>query len=223
MWTTKQKRCYHRMLSGANCAQRGQRLRFITLTSAPGMHEMHQHFRMLVKRIRRKYGSFEYIRVSTSEGNGVMHILYKGGFIPHNWLCRTWADIHNSPITDIREVRFNRGLGRYIVSQYLSAQRSAFQRYCWSWSWVYPGFVKNWKRICAYTPIQKMRLRLWMQHLKGFIIRLGNVKIPGLYSQLAMGSVLSQKQTFIDLELFSNLTHIPKSYTGLIAKSSWLK
>ena len=36
------------------------------------------NFQKLVRMIRRKYGKFDYIRVRTQEGGGVLHILFKG-------------------------------------------------------------------------------------------------------------------------------------------------
>jgi len=98
-------------------------------------------------RIKRKYGMFEYIKVRTNEGNGVLHLLYVGGYIPQQWLSKNWAAIHQSPIVDIRAASRIKNLGSYVVSQYLSDQRCSFLRYSWSWNWVFKGFVSYWKQI----------------------------------------------------------------------------
>jgi hypothetical protein len=175
-WTSKQKRCYQRIQSGFTVANRyGNTVRFITITSSVYSTQLQKHKRILFKRIKRKFGEFEYLGVRTSEGNGVVHILYRGCFIPQAWLSNAWRDIHNSPVVDIRVVRPFRGLGRYIVSQYLSDQDSAFQRYSWSWGWVYRGFVRNWKTICRLScPDYKLAVQRWNGHLNGFVVHIGD-------------------------------------------------
>lgn len=120
-------------------------------------------------RIKRHYGLFEYIRIRTNEGNGVLHIVYAGTYIPQTWLSRNWKEIHNSPIVDVRSASRTKGLGRYVVAQYLSDQRCSFIRYSWSWGFVYRGFVKNWKLICRN---HKNPIQIWNLHLSGKIIKL---------------------------------------------------
>lgn len=174
-WSKKQRRCYQRIMSGVYVATtRGRNIRFITLTSSKDScySSMYGDFRKLKYRIKRRYGDFEYLKVNTNEGYGVIHLLYKGVYIPQRWLSETWDEIHNSPVVDIRFMRGGiDGLGAYIVSQYLSDQRTSFIRYSWSWGWVYCGFVHYWKKIVKEYHF-KDSLRMWHKHLSGQIIML---------------------------------------------------
>lgn len=106
------------------------------------------------KKACRKYGpnkiiwsqpfTFENFKVLTNEGNGVLHILFQGAFIPYNWLVDNWLDIHNSWNVDIR--MFRGDLARYVATQYMAGQ-SGYVRSSWSWGWCYKGFVKDWKKF----------------------------------------------------------------------------
>ncbi|GAI33568.1 unnamed protein product, partial [marine sediment metagenome] len=149
-------------------------VRFITLTSSKSgaKHSMYRDFRVLKYRIIRRFGKFDYLKVNTNEGYGVIHLLYKGSYIPQRWLSQNWNDIHESPVVDIRFMRGGtNGLGSYIVSQYLSDQRTSYIRYSWSWGWVYCGFVKYWKKITREY-IFKDALCMWHKHLSGYQIKL---------------------------------------------------
>ena len=142
LWSPKQRRAYHRIMSGYKLSQYlGARLRFMTLTTS---HIMKRDFNTLVKRIRRRYGQFDYIRISTTEGNGVLHILYRGSFIPRKWLQSQWKDIHLSWNVDIRDTQ--RYHCAYVVNQYLVGQ-SSFIRYSMTWAWVWKGFATSWKEL----------------------------------------------------------------------------
>ena len=149
-WDRKRNRAYHRILSGLKKANyNNKRIRFLTLTTSNIVHypDLKNDFQVLVKRIRRKYGDFEFFRVKTSEGFGVIHLVYWGCFIPQKWLSYTWLDIHNSPIVDIREIDNKlKNVARYIVSQHIAGQEKLI-RSSWSWHWVYPRFVRDWKNI----------------------------------------------------------------------------
>jgi hypothetical protein len=97
-WSAKQRRGYRRALSGLSIGRRvGADLRFLTLTSSPGSPRVVQKsLQILVKRIRRMFGKFEYCAVHTSEDHGVIHLLYRGCFIPIAWLRHAWYDIHRA-------------------------------------------------------------------------------------------------------------------------------
>jgi len=107
-------------------------------------NDIKRDFNVLVKRIRRRYGRFEYIRVRTSEGNGVLHILYRGTFIPRSWLKKQWEEIHASWNVDIRDTQ--RYHCSYIVNQYL-CQQSSFVRYSCTTQWIFKGAVKRWTAL----------------------------------------------------------------------------
>lgn len=149
-WSKKQKRAYHRLLSGIKRAlARGQQLRFLTLTSSEWSvrDRLNANFEVLRKRIEHKFKSkIQYWKIRTNEGFGVLHVIFKGCFLPQSWLSSQWMDIHRAPIVDVRSVQGSdsgRGLAYYVVGHYLSHQ--SFERMSWSWGWVFKGFVSYWK------------------------------------------------------------------------------
>jgi len=164
IWSPKQRRAYQRIMSGYKFAQYShERLRFMTLTTSNEGKEndIKKDLNTLVKRIRRKYGFFEYVRIRTNEGNGVLHILYRGTFIPRKWLQNQWTDIHSSWNVDIRDTQ--RYHCSYMINQYLCGQ-SSFICYSMSIGWVTKGFVKTWKAFCKWY--YERRIELWNAYLK---------------------------------------------------------
>lgn len=98
-----------------------------------------------------KLNYFEYFKVETSEGNGVLHILYYGCYYPQQWLSDNWKDItKGSYIIDIRQVKeqtFNTTkLTRYCINQYVSGQ-DALIRFSYSKNWCLPGFASYFQRL----------------------------------------------------------------------------
>jgi len=168
-WTPKQCRSYQRLLSGILRAKHeGKRLRIITLTSSlekrSKQHEMGKAWQVLRKRISRKYGvAIEYFRLRTSEGNGVLHIVYKGCFIPQTWLKNAWNEIWDSSIVFIQALRGEKRLARYIVSHYMAGHgaRGGFVRQSWSWGWVFYGFVRLWKRVLRDSVDMQTAIYTW--------------------------------------------------------------
>jgi hypothetical protein len=60
---------------------RRERLRFMTLTSSPESvgWNLNADFRALKMRVLRKYGfKMKYWKIRTNEGNGVLHIVFRG-------------------------------------------------------------------------------------------------------------------------------------------------
>jgi hypothetical protein len=148
-FSAKQKRAFHRLVSGFTRARfRGDRLRFLTLTSAVGadFHRLRRHFQLLRRRIERTFHfKAQYWSIRTNEGNGVLHIVFKGGFVPQSWISEAWSVIHGARIVDIRALRGSpRRLANYLVANYLS--RQSFERLSWSWGWVFRGFCGRWSR-----------------------------------------------------------------------------
>ena len=135
---------------------RSERLWFMTLTTSDeAKHfgfdkKLNNHFRTLKMRILRKYHfKMKYWKIRTNEGNGVLHIVFRGKYIPQEWLSAQWNNIHKSPIVDIRSLHETRkglkGICFYLVGNYLAKQ--SFERMSWGYSWVFPGFVKKWKEL----------------------------------------------------------------------------
>jgi hypothetical protein len=124
-----------------------KQLRFMTLTSSKDAEytRLNPDFEVLKKRLKTHFGSFfEYVKVKTSEGKGVIHIIYAGPFIPQTWLSRNWGEIHGSPIVDIRKLYFGRGLRNYL-SSYLQGQG----RLSYSWGWFKKGWASSYRRLQA--------------------------------------------------------------------------
>jgi len=90
---------------------------------------------------------FDYFKIKTNEGNGVLHILYKGDYIPYNYLVDLWNDLHNSWNINIKKVETSDKsayrTSDYIVSQYLTNQESSYQRSSQSWGWTIRGYIKK--------------------------------------------------------------------------------
>jgi hypothetical protein len=165
-WSAKQKRAYQRLLSGLTRAKTlGKKVRFMTLTSSPNssFSELNEHFQVLRKRIKRKFGvKIDYIKFKTNEGYGVLHVIFVGSFIPQQWLSRNWEEIHGAKIVDVREVRGEKRLARYLISNYLVTQ--TFVRMSWSWGWVFRGFVSMWKWF-----VRKFGYPLCIRHWTSFL------------------------------------------------------
>lgn len=165
-WSVKQKRAFQRLLSGLTRAKAlGKKVRFMTLTSSPNssFSELNKHFQVLRKRVKRKFGvKIDYIKFKTNEGCGVLHVIFVGAFIPQRWLSCNWEDIHGAKIVDVREVRGEKRLARYLISNYLVTQ--TFVRMSWSWGWVFRGFVSTWKRF-----IRKFDYPLCIRHWTSFL------------------------------------------------------
>lgn len=106
--------------------------------------------------VRRYYGNkplnepfkLDYFKVVTNEGNGVIHSVYKGEYLPYNYLVDNWQDIHNSWDINIKLIRNKnkdyKKSAHYIVSQYISGQGSSYQRSSQSWNWIFRGYRKGW-------------------------------------------------------------------------------
>ncbi|MBA7551066.1 hypothetical protein ES705_43600 [subsurface metagenome] len=171
------KRCYHRVISGL---EKDPSCRFVTLTSSPQSRNfIQQDLRRLFGRLRRRGILTEYIRVVeyTKSGLEHVHLIYRGRFLPQPELSRLWAEIHQSPIVDIRSVRASRHHLRGAAAELAKYMaKEGCRRYSWSWGWVYKGFVATWKaaktfyrQFAYFYPGQCSFLNflsMWHFHLK---------------------------------------------------------
>ena len=166
VYTRKQRRAFQRLMSGLTVGKsRRERLRFMTLTSSPESEGrcLNADFRALKMRILRKFHfKMKYWKIRTNEGNGVLHVIFRGKYIPQEWLSVQWADIHKSPVVDIRSLYETRkgltGIVFYLVGNYLAKQ--SFERMSWGYSWVFPAFVSSWRRLVEKYGF-KRGLELW--------------------------------------------------------------
>lgn len=171
-WNKRQRRSYQRVLSGITRSQaQGKRLRIITLTSSPasleGVHPfdegliLSRRWQTLRKRIQRKFMCrLEYFRMRTNEGNGVLHIVYRGPYIPQSWLSRQWEEIHRASVVYIQALYGRKRLAKYLVSSYLGGHHS-FTRSSWSWNWVFRGFVRTWHMVLGDSDNFLIGLNKW--------------------------------------------------------------
>lgn len=93
--------------------------------------------------------SFDYFKVHTNEGNGVLHILYRGSYLPYDFLVDNWSDIHLSWDLNIQHIDLNdcKSASCYVVSQYVKTQEASYIRSSTSWNWVFRGFKTLWYSI----------------------------------------------------------------------------
>jgi hypothetical protein len=142
-------RFWHRFFTGA---ETGDRLRFLTLNSSDesivlGL-DITKSFSKLVKRIRRKYGKFEYFGVVAYDENEPMrehiHVICKGEFMPQRELEDMLIDVHRSIKPYIEAVDDVAGAARYI-GNYLNMQSYHVRKYIMSAGWVFKGWV-SWTK-----------------------------------------------------------------------------
>lgn len=142
----RKSRAYHRLVTGLNAAKaRGEQVRFMTLTTVSSV-ALNDAFIALVKRIKRRFYTFEYCKIKTVEGvAGVIHLLWKGCYIPQAWLSQNWAEISGAYIVDVRKIWGPAGrIGNYLCN-YLNAHEGS--RLGYSWKWVYRGFAGDWRDL----------------------------------------------------------------------------
>jgi len=183
-WSKKQRRCYHRLLSGCKYAVADDlTLFFMTLTSKfkvlckSDELQLNKDFQVIRKRILKYSGVLiSYCKVRTNEGNGVLHIVFSGHsnfFIPYHWLKINWEEIHGAWNVDIKFVRGDsKGISRYFVNQYIAGQ-SSFVRMSRSLDWLPVGAVGVWKNILSsycYTMGFVYCISLWDSWLMNTIV-----------------------------------------------------
>lgn len=104
-----------------------QPTRFVTLTVRPSpaltakeeLDRMNKAWRNVWKRIKRLYGdrAYGYVRIVELHKSGVphLHIAMRCPYLPQSTLSRWWHNETSSPIVDIRAIRTERGLSRYLA------------------------------------------------------------------------------------------------------------
>jgi len=147
---------------------KGQKLRFLTLTTAGKVPKTHaettRDWAEFARRARREYGTFEFFKVVEFTRSGLehLHVLFRGSYIPQGWTSDEWESIHGAKITFIEEVKGTRAnVANYLVKYILKGE----ERYSWSKNWVYQGFVADWKKVLALTHTVKEAVRVWNAHL----------------------------------------------------------
>lgn len=155
-WDKKQKRAFHCGLSGLKrCWYQKKMAFFLTLTSSPkSSHlDLRHHWDLLVQRIRKvlKF-KFEYLKVETYEGYGVIHCLFHSAFEGwrykniHEWFSKVWFELHGARIVWCTVVGSSfsgrsysmRKCAAYLC-QYMGGQRGFFRRST-SKGWIFPKY-----------------------------------------------------------------------------------
>ncbi len=143
----KEARFWHRFFVGAEI---GMELRFLTLNSSDesvvlGI-DILDSFRKFVKRVRRKYGEFEYFAVVGESINEPLrkhlHVICKGVYMPQRELEDMWVDVHRSIKPYIKKVKDAKGAANYLA-KYMHQQ--SCNRYILSAGWVFKGWV-SWSK-----------------------------------------------------------------------------
>lgn len=143
----RRNRLYQRAMSGLRV---GGNLKFVTLTSSSEAMEagrdIRQSWRVLLQRLRRRSLCSGYVKVMeyTKAGLPHLHLVIRGPWLSQSWLSQQWAEIHLSPIVDVRRVQRKDGAASYLA-KYMG--KSSAARYSWSWDWVWRGFVKDWRAL----------------------------------------------------------------------------
>lgn len=157
-------RVFQRLITGVKVHRAaGRRIRFITLTSSDQspVGDLNKNFNILVKRIRRRYGVFEYCKVKTTEGNGVLHMMAVGKFMAFKWLQEQWKQIHKAFIVNIKEVQRK---GDYRLAGYLIPYIGHHDqtRLSYSWGWLWKGFHLTWRRVKSKNFVDMIRHNYWV-------------------------------------------------------------
>jgi hypothetical protein len=107
-------------------------------------------FSKLVKRMRRKYGVFEYFGVVACDENEPLrehiHVICKGVFMPQRELEDMLIDVHRS-IKPYIEAVDDVGAAAGYMGKYLHMQSYHVRKYIMSAGWVFPGWVSWSKRF----------------------------------------------------------------------------
>lgn len=155
-WDKKQKRAFHCGLSGLKrCQYKNKVAFFLTLTSSPKTNhiDLRRDWDILVKRIRQQLKfKFEYIKVETFEGYGVIHALYHSAFEGwkyadiHAWFSKNWTEIHQANIVWNTVVdnksKFSMKKCASYLCQYMSNQKGFYRRST-SQHWLFPAYRKQ--------------------------------------------------------------------------------
>ena len=183
VWTGSQRNCFRRVKCGIY-RHHGEQLRFLTLTSASEMlrpiGDVFDCMKTMIRRytpyrlkkehyiddngLRYYYGNknpfdslvFDYLKIKTTEGNGVLHILFFGDYLPYNFLCDIFSYYSGFAWDlDIRRVggklkanKDKKKVSYYVMNQYVTSQKdangySAYNGYNAGWNWIFRGFT-NW-------------------------------------------------------------------------------
>lgn len=118
--------------------------------------------------------AFQYFKVRTAEGGGVLHIMFRKDYntpkIDKNWIHKNWANIwHGSWNTSIYQIPYSdsKKTSAYIIRGYV--QNQPVLRMSYGQQWVYPGFRKSLIHLIEVYGF-KRALEIWKQKMKYHIL-----------------------------------------------------
>jgi hypothetical protein len=157
-WSAHEKKAYTRLMSGMiKNYLLNKRLIMLTLTTSSLTGEgltpnerkelVQMSWKKLKMLIDKYYRIDSYFKVVTTEGYGVIHILYVGDEIPVDWLMYQWQRIHGSVIVHIEYIYGTPyDASHYVINQYVSGHGTSFT-YGSSQNWCYRGYLKDMDEI----------------------------------------------------------------------------
>lgn len=175
-WTRKQCRTYRTLINWMSLKSgQGYQLLRVDLTSIKGGGEfLTENFKALRRVVENTFHyRLEYFKVETSEGHGVLHMVWaikyeRAVWIPQKWLSREWEKISGASIVWIARLgasrdratggRFNKKpekehikkIAGYFAGQYLALQ-DAIVHVSWSWWRNGLSLVKAFKQFRGLT------------------------------------------------------------------------
>lgn len=190
-WSRQQKRGYHRALT---CMQywreNGYQMVWVMLSSSEASDSTllavhHQRLREMVE--RRGFPELEHYQIRTSEGHGVLHVIWAwradGGFrdkafwVGQRWLSETWDRLHGARIVWISRIGTHRKdmfkVARYCIGQYVSEQSGyEYMSYSWKRSFGFP-LVACWRKFKELARSFDELVREWSTFLSGGVVWCG--------------------------------------------------
>jgi len=144
---------------------RGYQFLWVMLSTANGGNASklaydHKRLRLSLDR-RLGFGGVQFFQVLTTEGNGVLHVVWawkgqRSFYVPQDWLSREWNRIHGAPVVWVRRVgngqRDRDKVSRYVIQQYCGGQ-SGFVRFSYSWWSCDFAVAKCWETLKSLASV----------------------------------------------------------------------
>jgi hypothetical protein len=117
---------------------------------------------------------FRYFKVKTSEGAGVLHIVFRKEYnvpkLPQEWVSKEWAKIwHGSWNVNLQQIKYSDSVKTsfYIIRGYI--QNQPVVRMSYGHQWVYQGFRKSFIHLIEVYGY-KRAIEIWKKNLKKGIL-----------------------------------------------------
>jgi hypothetical protein len=115
-------------------------------------------------------------------------------------------------------------MAAYVVSQYVSCQKSSYQRSASSWNWIYRGWLKSYNAIRHGVRGKIEQRDAWISHLKGFKVKILDRGVRRFLSPGPILNIVPSEQAFIDSGIFSSGLAPPNAFfSRLLARCEWIE